>query len=93
MAILHDLSAQGHTIIMVTHDPKLAAQAERVIELKDGHVIADYQTEHYKHTDKKNQNLSLASIEKVPLVVLLIDCLKLSKCLCLPCARIRCVLY
>ena len=31
MQILHDLNAQGHTIIMVTHDPNLAAQAERVI--------------------------------------------------------------
>lgn len=57
MAILHDLSAQGHTIIMVTHDPKLAAQAERVIELKDGYIIADYQTEHYKHTDKKPESI------------------------------------
>ena len=53
MAILHDLNAQGHTIIMVTHDPKLAAQAERVIELKDGYVIADYKTEHYKPTEKQ----------------------------------------
>ncbi len=47
MQILYDLKAQGHTIIMVTHDPNLAAQAERVIELKDGHKIADYKTEHY----------------------------------------------
>jgi len=50
MKILHDLNAQGHTIIMVTHDPKLAAQAERVIELKDGYVIADYKNDHYQQT-------------------------------------------
>ena len=50
MQILYDLKAKGHTIIMVTHDPKLAAQAERVIELKDGQVIADYKTEHYHPT-------------------------------------------
>ncbi|WP_201557412.1 MacB family efflux pump subunit [Psychrobacter sp. 72-O-c] len=50
MQILQDLNAQGHTIIMVTHDPNLAAQAERVIELKDGYVIADYKTEHYQQT-------------------------------------------
>lgn len=50
MKILYDLNAQGHTIIMVTHDPGLAAQAERVIELKDGYVIADYKNEHYKST-------------------------------------------
>ena len=51
MKILQDLNAQGHTIIMVTHDPHLAQQAERVIELKDGYVIADYQTEHYQKTN------------------------------------------
>ncbi|WP_435980103.1 MacB family efflux pump subunit [Psychrobacter sp. DM4] len=51
MQILHDLKAQGHTIIMVTHDPNLAEQAERVIELKDGYKIADYKTEHYNPTN------------------------------------------
>ena len=47
--ILKDLNAQGHTIIMVTHDPSLAAQAERVIEIKDGYIIADYKNEDYQH--------------------------------------------
>jgi macrolide transport system ATP-binding/permease protein len=50
MKILQDLNAQGHTIIMVTHDPLLAAQAERVIEIKDGIIIADYKNEHYQQT-------------------------------------------
>ncbi|MDO5770287.1 MAG: MacB family efflux pump subunit [Psychrobacter sp.] len=49
MQILKDLNAQGHTIIMVTHDPSIAEQAERVIELKDGHIIADY------HNDAPNE--------------------------------------
>ncbi|AAZ18433.1 ABC macrolide efflux transporter MacB, fused ATPase and inner membrane domains [Psychrobacter arcticus 273-4] len=46
--ILKNLNAQGHTIIMVTHDPGLAAQAERVIEIKDGYIIADYKNEDYQ---------------------------------------------
>ena len=49
--ILKDLNAQGHTIIMVTHDPSLAAQAERVIEIKDGYIIADYKNDDYQHTE------------------------------------------
>lgn len=49
MNILHDLKNQGHTIIMVTHDPSLAAQAQRVIELKDGHIINDYYTNNNHH--------------------------------------------
>ncbi|MGO2622702.1 MAG: MacB family efflux pump subunit [Psychrobacter sp.] len=49
--ILKDLNAQGHTIIMVTHDPSLAAQAERVIEIKDGYIIADYKNEDYQQVE------------------------------------------
>lgn len=49
MNILHDLKNQGHTIIMVTHDPSLATQAQRVIELKDGHIINDYYTNNNHH--------------------------------------------
>ncbi|WP_342221548.1 macrolide ABC transporter ATP-binding protein/permease MacB [Candidatus Fukatsuia endosymbiont of Tuberolachnus salignus] len=41
MAILKQLQQQGHTVIIVTHDPNIAAQAERIVEIKDGRIIAD----------------------------------------------------
>ncbi|WP_215781066.1 ABC transporter permease [Paludibacterium sp. B53371] len=41
MAILHQLHQAGHTIIIVTHDPSIAAQACRIIELSDGRVVRD----------------------------------------------------
>lgn len=41
MAILKQLHKEGHTLILVTHDPKIAAHAERVIEIKDGELIRD----------------------------------------------------
>lgn len=41
LEILKELNAKGHTVIMVTHDPDVAAHAKRVIELKDGLVIRD----------------------------------------------------
>ncbi|ENY72169.1 macrolide-specific ABC-type efflux carrier [Aeromonas diversa CDC 2478-85] len=41
LTILKELHQLGHTIILVTHDPAIAAHAERVIELKDGRVIRD----------------------------------------------------
>ncbi len=44
MQILRDLNDAGHTIIMVTHDPSIAEQADRVIEIKDGLIIKDYLT-------------------------------------------------
>ncbi len=41
MQILKELHASGHTIIIVTHDPKIAAYADRIIEIKDGEIIKD----------------------------------------------------
>jgi len=41
LALLDDLHARGHTIIIVTHDPAIAARAQRVIEIKDGRITAD----------------------------------------------------
>ena len=45
MEILRQLHSEGHTIIMVTHDRKIAASANRVIEIKDGEIIGDSQKE------------------------------------------------
>jgi macrolide transport system ATP-binding/permease protein len=41
MAELKRLHAQGHTVILVTHDAAIAAHASRVIEIADGRVVAD----------------------------------------------------
>ncbi|EAN5735784.1 macrolide ABC transporter ATP-binding protein/permease MacB [Salmonella enterica] len=41
MAILHQLKEQGHTIIIVTHDPKVAGQADRIIEIHDGEIMVN----------------------------------------------------
>jgi putative ABC transport system ATP-binding protein len=38
MNLLHTLHAQGTTIVMVTHDPKIAAHTQRTINLIDGLV-------------------------------------------------------
>ena len=44
MALLGELHRDGHTIIIVTHDPNVAAQAERIIEISDGVIIDDRRT-------------------------------------------------
>ena len=41
MAILKELHAEGHTVIIVTHDMAVAENAQRVIEIKDGLIIGD----------------------------------------------------
>ncbi len=41
--ILRELNALGHTVIIVTHDEHVAAHARRIIEIRDGEVVADRQ--------------------------------------------------
>jgi len=41
MKILEELHAEGHTIIIVTHDMQVAEHAERIIEIRDGEIVAD----------------------------------------------------
>jgi putative ABC transport system ATP-binding protein len=39
--LFHELHKSGHTILMVTHDPDIARQADRRIELAHGHLSYD----------------------------------------------------
>ena len=41
MALLHELHAQGLTIVMVTHDPDVGRQGKHIVRIHDGHIIAD----------------------------------------------------
>lgn len=41
MEILQELHKEGHTLILVTHDPNIASHAQRIIEIKDGEIIRD----------------------------------------------------
>lgn len=38
LALLAELHGQGQTMVLVTHDPNIAAKAQRTIHLKDGQV-------------------------------------------------------
>jgi putative ABC transport system ATP-binding protein len=41
LALFRELHAQGNTVLLVTHDPAIAATAERQIELRDGLLLLD----------------------------------------------------
>ncbi len=41
MALLKDLSGRGHTVILITHAADIASQAQRIVEIKDGRIVAD----------------------------------------------------
>lgn len=42
MAIFEKLNDEGVTIIMVTHEPDIAAHTKRTMVFKDGNIISDY---------------------------------------------------
>lgn len=41
MQILRDLYKEGRTVILITHDNKIAASAKRVIRIIDGKIVSD----------------------------------------------------
>lgn len=41
LALMRELNAAGTTLILITHDNSIAAQARRSIRLKDGHIVHD----------------------------------------------------
>ena len=41
MRMLSELSARGHTVILITHAREVAQHAHRQIEIKDGHIVSD----------------------------------------------------
>ncbi len=45
LALLAQLNAEGHTVILITHDPAVAAHARRLIRVKDGHILDDVENQ------------------------------------------------
>lgn len=44
MEVLTQLWRQGRTVVLITHDPVVAARASRVVELRDGQLVGDYKS-------------------------------------------------
>ncbi len=42
LELLEELNREGKTIVMVTHDPNVAAHCRRIIELRDGKILSDH---------------------------------------------------
>ncbi len=41
MRILKELNDEGRTVILITHDNSIAAQAKRIIRIQDGKIVSD----------------------------------------------------
>ena len=47
--ILKGLHKAGKTVIVITHDPDIAAKSRRVVRLEDGQIVEDYINEDYEN--------------------------------------------
>jgi len=45
MGIFQKLNDEGHTVVMITHEPDIARHAKRIIHIKDGNVTEDVKNE------------------------------------------------
>ncbi len=53
--LLKDLNQEGNTIILITHDNSIAAEAKRVIRIMDGKITFDGPVEKYKDFVKESE--------------------------------------
>lgn len=52
LGILKELHRSGRTVIVITHDSEIAAQAERVIRIKDGRITEGYKNSVQEGTER-----------------------------------------
>ncbi len=52
MSVLHKMHESGRTIVMVTHEPGIANETERIIHVRDGKLDADYKNGKNNHITK-----------------------------------------
>ena len=48
MEILRGLWREGRTVILITHDPKIADSAKRVVTISDGRIVSDVTKEDHE---------------------------------------------
>jgi len=56
MEIFQNLNDEGHTIIMITHEPDIASHAKRIITVRDGHIVSDQTNKKQKRIAYKKHN-------------------------------------
>ena len=65
MNILKELSAEGKTIILITHDKNVAAVAKRIITIKDGKIISDVPNLPEQESAAQQESINAVKIKKI----------------------------
>jgi len=69
MALFNDLNEQGITLIVVTHDHDVAAQAARIITLKDGEIIGDERNRETATPNGRMNGRTVPEIGQIPTMI------------------------
>lgn len=59
LELLHELHAEGNTIVLITHDNSIAMEAERIVRLTDGKIIFDGSAKEYQYETWANVENSM----------------------------------
>jgi len=51
LSIISEINAEGTAVMLVTHDPKVAARTERILFMRDGMIVSEMRLEKYTNTD------------------------------------------
>ena len=59
--LLTDLNSKGQSILMVTHDPRAACRATRLIYIEDGSVVGDIELPPYDEQDERSREKQVSA--------------------------------
>ncbi|MFA6788774.1 MAG: MacB family efflux pump subunit [Arcobacteraceae bacterium] len=72
IGLFNELSEQGHTIILITHDMHVASHAHRMIEIHDGKIINNSQA----NNNKKEVDFAFSHTSDTPRITEIIEATK-----------------
>ena len=69
MELMHEVHRDGLTLVLVTHDPEVGAEAERIIRMRDGAIVTDDAGDGAVHAGGRAVLRALLASSSIPPIV------------------------